>query len=417
MNNLPDWNKIRTDIDLEQYFLFKMGSLYHYDKYKRAYVLDNNGNHGDIIRFFYHEKSGVKMYYSIVFQDSGDIIQFIKKRILQNENASPFEINAEIKEYNGNTQDFTIINKYKSQFNNHIPSLEKDIIPYQYYGNIIQKVDQHMVYLCNYRKLSESIILSDLFHSVFFTYKTKNIESLSYFIKDILGNNVGINRVSTVEGKYFNKKWFDKNSKNGVGFSFSNLIDQTHSLGVFESIFDAISYHELYAPNSIQYCSTNGELSFRKAKLIFEYFNNKDFKRIILGTDNDIAGHYFNLNIISSFIESVIHVRKSEKYISVEMITLAEDQKVNVLKQFFKPSQSKFEVDDTMDFPQTYYTETLSNFENHTYFTISNTIDAIQFCISLLLRIWNLSETIIISQPKNKDFNEDLIELKKQENA
>ena len=89
---MVDWEKIKFEVDLEQYFLFKQGSMFQFDKYKKAYVGNATSKHGDIIRFFKHERTGVKMYYSIVYNDSGDIIQFIKKRILKKIDASALEI-------------------------------------------------------------------------------------------------------------------------------------------------------------------------------------------------------------------------------------------------------------------------------------------------------------------------------------
>ena len=32
-----NWDKIKTEIDIEQYFLFKMGASFSFDKYKQAY--------------------------------------------------------------------------------------------------------------------------------------------------------------------------------------------------------------------------------------------------------------------------------------------------------------------------------------------------------------------------------------------
>ena len=408
MDFLINWDKIKSEIDIEQYFLFKMGSLFSFDKYKRAYVSDSNENHGDIIRFFYHEKSGIKMYYSIVFQDSGDIIQFIKKRILQNTNASPEEINQELKGYLG-LGDVNQQIKYKTV---HFENKQPKDTNYQIHGDIIQKIEQHYHYLLNYRKLSQTALQSQLFVDVFFTYKSNSNESLAFYLKDVNDRVVGINRIQTQENEFFNKKWFDKSSQNRVGFTFSNKLPDTETLSIFESIFDAISFHEIYKPESTQYCSTNGELSFRKANLLAEYFGKNNFRKLILGNDNDLAGNYFNLNIIGSFIKEITNIRKSENNICIELQSVTGEKKTNVLLQFFKKSTQKFALDDKNDFPQSYFTETLSNNSNIYFFMISNTQESIQFFVGLLMRAWNLENTITIYQPISKDFNEDLINLK-----
>ena len=205
MDYLIDWDRIRKEVDIEQYFLFKMGNLYSFDKYKRAYVL--NEDNGDIIRFFYHEKSGIKMYYSIVFQDSGDIIQLIKKRILHNINASASDVNAELTTYLGTGYYVTPGTKEISRPQSRKEASERD--DYKVYGDIIQKIDQHHQYLTEFRKLSLDTIESDIFNGVLFTYHSQSTESLAFYIKDIDGKIVGLNRIQTAGNELFNKKWFD----------------------------------------------------------------------------------------------------------------------------------------------------------------------------------------------------------------
>lgn len=412
MTYLFNWDSIKNEIDIEQYFLFKMGNLYSFDKYKKAYVFKNNEKNGDIIRFFRHEKSGVKIYYSIVYNDSGDIIQFIKKRILQNENAEPEAINKELQEYLGTrgTEKMGDIGNYSSSNNS------KSEQYYRVYGDIIQKIDQHYKYLFEYRKLSPETLNSRIFRNIFFTYKTSAFsESLSFYLKDTDGKIVGINRIQTAENEFFNKKWFDKNSRNGIGFTFTDKMPGTETLSIFESVFDAISFHEINNMNAVQYCITNGELSFRKARLIREYFDKNNFKNIILGNDNDLAGNYFNLNMIGSFIQPVVGIRKSANNICIEIENNPQENNVKVLIQFFKKSECKFEIGDNEEFPQSYFMETLSGKE-HYFFMISNDKEAIQFFIDLLLRTWQLG-FISIRQPINKDFNEDLIQLKTKDHA
>lgn len=413
MNYLFDWNRIKNEIDIEQYFLFKMGNLYYFDRYKKAYVFKMGEKSGDIIRFFRHEKSDVKIYYSMVYNDSGDLIQFIKKRVLQNENAGPEEINAALQEYLGTGGTINTANNRSYLVSNDSQS-EKY---YEVYGDIIQKIEQHYKYLFEYRKLSADTVHSELFKDIFFTYKTStSSESLSFYLKDIDGKIVGINRIQTSENEFFNKKWFDKNSRNGIGFTFTDKLCDTETLSIFESIFDAMSFHEINKLSAVQYCITNGELSFRKAKLIQEYFNKNNFKNIILGNDNDLAGNYFNLNIIGSFIQSVIGIRKSVNTICIEIENEADTNKINVLAQFFKKSEFKFDLEDHKDFPQSYCKEIVEGKE-HYFFMISNTKEAIQFFIDLLLITWKLDDFVIIQQPINKDFNEDLIQLKNTTHA
>ena len=403
-----NWDKIKTEIDIEQYFLFKMGSLFSFDKYKQAYVSDKNGNHGDIIRFFNHERTGIKMYYSIVSQDSGDIIQFIKTRILQNNDASPAEINRELQYYLG-LGNINIPKKKAVHFQESIQPKAKE---FKIYGNIIQKIDQHYKYLNGYRKLSLDALESDLFKDIFFTYQTYSHESLGFYLKDIKGKIVGINRIQTEENELLNKKWFEKGSHNREGFTFSNKLPNTETLSIFESIFDAISFHEIYKLESLQYCSTNGELSFRKAQLLHDYFIQNNFKKIILGNDNDLAGNYFNLNIIGSLITEITRIRKSASNICIELQSIKKNKRINILLQFFKKAKSIYIMQDDTEFPQSYFTETLSQNTNAYYFIIANEQESIQFFVGLLLRIWDFENTITVYQPVNKDYNEDLIKIK-----
>jgi len=403
-----NWDKIKSEIDIEQYFLFKMGSSFSFDKYKQAYVSDKSDNNGDIIRFFYHERTGIKIYYSIVYQDSGDIIQFIKSRILINRDASPAEINRELQSYLG-LGNKNIPKKTVVQFQDIIQPKENK---FKVYGNIIPKIDQHYSYLNGHRKLSLDIIESDLFKNVFFTYQTYFHESLGFYLKDIKGKVIGINRIQTEENEFFNKKWFEKGSHNRDGFTFSNKLPGTETLSIFESIIDAISFHEIYKLESIHYCSTNGELSFRKARLIHYYFVLHHFKKIILGNDNDLAGNYFNLNITGAFIKEITRIRKSTNNICIELQCVMESTKINILLQFFKKGDSTYILDDDTELPQFYFTETLSQNINAYYFFIGNQEDSIQFFVDLLLRAWDLENIITIYHPINKDFNEDLIQIK-----
>lgn len=190
MNYSVDWDRARAEIDIEQYFLYKQGGLYQFDKYKKAYVQFDQNGQGDIIRFFKHENSGVKMYYSLVHNDSGDIIQFIKKRILQDFNASATEINQELSQFMGTPYKINIIKNERIHFDT--ANVPEEGINYTINGNIIQNIDQHHPYLLSFRKLSIDILFSDAFKSVFFTYRTKIGESLAFYLKDIEGNIVGI---------------------------------------------------------------------------------------------------------------------------------------------------------------------------------------------------------------------------------
>lgn len=410
-----DWDKIKREVDIEQYFLFRKGGEYVYDKSKSAYVIKNQQSGGDIIRFFKHSQSGIKMYYSFIHQDSGDIIQFIKKRILNN-NASALEINEEIKAFTGN-----YFSSEKEELQKRSPVAIKSVnkkIDFEINGDIIPNFNQHFPYLENYRRLSISSIQNDLFKDVFFHYRTGSIESLGFYLKNIDGNIIGINRIQTQEGKYFNQKRFDKNSENNKGFTFSSKNENTETLSIFESIFDAISFYELYPDHYTQYVSTNGELSFRKAQLIKQYFEKNTFKKLILGNDNDLAGHNFNLNIISSFISPVCDINRTNKYICITIIPASSEvPKINALLQFFKKSERKYELDDQLEIPQSYFTETLSQNETKYFFMIGNTISSIEFFIHLLFRIWNFDSFITIKTPNNKDFNEDLIKLKANKNG
>ena len=169
MNYTLDWDRIKREVDIEQYFLFKMGSLYSFDKYKKAYVLQNGDHHGDIIRFFRHETSGIKMYYSIMNQDSGDIIQFIKKRILNNTSALPIEINKELRLFLGLNE----VNLTPAASEVYFAPIIEEITQTSYTadGDIIPKIDWHLDYLENYRQFNKSTFLSGVFQETFFSFK------------------------------------------------------------------------------------------------------------------------------------------------------------------------------------------------------------------------------------------------------
>lgn len=405
-----DWDKVKQDIDIEQFFLFKMGHLYSYDKSKKAYVEKNENGYGDIIRFFTHSQKGIKMYHSFVYQDSGDIIQLIKNKILQNPNANAEEINAEIFSFQGNN-DYQpkIIQKVKND--NHNSLINRG--DFEIYGDIIQKINLHTQYLTDYRGLAKETIFSEKFSEVLFHYRIKNIDYLGFYLKDIDGKIVGVNKIQTLENQYFNIKTFDKNSNNSVGFTFSNKKDTTETLSIFESIFDAMSFDEIYQPQNIQYISSNGELGFKKARLLHRYFENNGFKKLILGNDNDLAGHNFNLNIIATFVKSISNISRTKDYISIIIDTdNKEISKIKILLNFFKKSDKKYDIESGMDIPQSYFTETLSQNKERYFLTIRNNQNAIKFFMDLLMRIWNLDTFIQIKIPKNKDFNEDLKQMK-----
>lgn len=404
-----DWNKIKYEVDIEQYFLFKMGSLYYYDKYKQAYVLSDNNHSGDIIRFFRHKVTQVKMYYSIGNQDSGDIIQFIKKRVLNNISAQPEEINNELCLFFGLYNSNQV--KRVSKIYHVSPFKENTENNYTINGDIIPEINRHMDYLEQYRKLNKTTYLSGIFASIFFTYKKNGIYSLSYFVTDINGIIVGIHRVSTEKGDYFNKKWFDNNTKNSVGFTFSQRPEITETLSVFESVFDAMSYAELFRHINMQYCSSNGELSFHKAKMIRQYFLNNNFRKLIVANDNDVSGTYFNLNIVVSFINEVQKVQKTTHVIIMDIVSV-NHRNFNVLKQFFRKLNIAPKNFNDEKLAMTYFTETLSQNESKFIFIISNTIDSIKFFIDLISKIWELDKFIMIHNPIGKDFNDDLIQQK-----
>jgi len=218
--------------------------------------------------------------------------------------------------------------------------------------------------------------------------------------------------VFTGKGNYFNKKWFDANSKNSIGFTFSEKPEVTETLSVFESVFDAVSYCELFHPKNTQYCSSNGELSFNKAKLIKAYFTANSFQKLVLGNDNDVSGAYFNLNIAASFIDEVEQIRKTTETIILDIVSEIL-KNWNILKQFFKKLDNVSENLNNKDLEMTYFTETLSQNKTKFIFIIGNTKDSIQFFVGLLLKIWKLDEFITVHQPLNKDFNEDLIQQKR----
>lgn len=409
MSYLVDWNRVRAEVDIEQYFLYKLGNLYYFDKYKKAYVLSEEKGNGDIIRFFKHEHSGVKMYYSISYNDSGDIIQFIKKRILQNFNASATEINHELSQFIGISLNSKFPTEGKGNFN--ISTTPEDSRNYTVDGNIIQNIEQHHQYLHSFRKLSRAVISSDIFKTVFFTYQTNTRETLALYIKNIEGDIIGINRIQTDDNEYFNKKWFDKNSRNSMGFTFSNKPSVTETLSVFESIFDAVSFQEMYPSSTTQFIATNGELSFRKASYIKEYYRSNCFKKLYLCNDNDLAGHYFNLCIITNFIAPAKAIKKSQKNITIEFLTQEAHSPMQTLCQFFKKATQKYELNDESELPQSYFTETLSKNETTFFFMIAHSKESIQFFVDLLYRLWDL-KFITIKLAVAKDFNEDLITFK-----
>lgn len=403
-----NWEKIKDEVDIEAYFLSKMGQFFMFDKYKKAYVERNSdGSVGDIIRFFRHRDTGVKMYYSISYQDSGDIIQFIKNRILKDSAASYDKINEELRIFLGSTDSYEIRTETLSKKDN-IKSNKK------FYpdGNIILEIDNHLDYLINYRKFSLETIHSETFGNLFFSYITNQNNTLSYYLKDINGEIVGINRIQTKDNQYFNKKWFAPASNNSVGFTWSREVENTETLSVFESIFDAMAYYEIFRPKNTQFVATNGELGFKKASLLIQYFKGKGFKNIELCNDKDLAGQYFNLNLIGNIIPIFKNIKKSEKTINMDIVSESSDTKTNLLLKFFKKTDPKSELKTEESFPQMYYQETLSDSVTKTSLIIATDSESIHFFVSLLIDIFDLKSTVEIKIPVNKDFNDDLI-LKK----
>ena len=125
-----------------------------------------------------------------------------------------------------------------------------------------------------------------------------------------------------------------------------------------------------------------------------------------------MSGIYFNLNITGAFIKEITRIRKSTNNICVEFQSAMENKRINILLQFFRNGNSTYILDDDRELPQCYFTETLSQNINAYYFFIPNEEESIRFFVGLLLRAWDLENTITVYQPINKDFNEDLIQIK-----
>lgn len=405
-----DWEQIKREVDFEQYFLFKLGHIYHFDKYKKAYVTKNNdGTNGDIIRFFNHQSTGIKMYYSFSYQDSGDIIQFVKNRILRNKSATSSEVNEELRNYLGSDNQF-VFHQEKKVISAKIESSKSH---FQYNGIVTYDIEKYLSYLVQFRGFSEETIYSEPFKNILFTYNSEPLSTLSYFIKNISNEVGGIARVQTHEGKYFNKKWFEKGSNNGKSFTFSNHPETTEILSIFESLFDAMAYYELYKPSNTLFVASNGELSFSKANELIKFYKKNNYKKLLLCNDNDISGFYFNLNIIGNIIPNFKSISKSRKYIKMDIVSVDEDNvKWKVLLQFFKKSEKAFNLDEEINLPQLYYQELNGGGNLETTLIIANTKESIDFFISLLLQIWELNQFIEVQHSENKDFNEDL-KLKK----
>ncbi|MDY3345662.1 toprim domain-containing protein [Riemerella anatipestifer] len=401
-----DWEQIKRDVDFEQYFLFKFGHIYHFDKYKKAYVYKNNdGTNGDIIRFFYHQSTGIKMYYSISHQDSGDIIQFIKNRVLKNKSATSSEINEELRNYIGSYSQFVFHQENKVTST----KIQLSKSHFQHNGTITYNIEKYLPYLEKFRGFSEETIYSEPFKDVLFTYNSETLSTLSYFIKNISSEVGGIVRVQTHNGEYFNKKWFEKDSNNGKCFTFSNLPEITETLSIFESVFDAMAYYELYKPSNTLFVASNGELSFSKANELIKFYRKNGYKKLLLCNDDDLSGFYFNLNIIGNIIPNLKNISKSQSHIKMDVVSVDEnDVKWKVLLQFFKKSEKTFNLDEEINLPQLYYQELNSGGILETSLVIANTKESIDFFISLLLQIWELNQFIEIKHSDNKDFNEDL---------
>lgn len=400
-----DWEKVKREVDFEHYFMFKMAHIFTFDKLKRAYVRKNeDGSSGDIIRFFNHRESGNKMYHSYINNDNGDIIQFIKRRILGND-ASPAEINEELSTYLGSVDQF----RYTPE------TLSRKLHPkapeqFQIRGNIIPLQSSHYDYLINNRKFSPNTLAAEPFSDLFFTYQTSNSCSLSFFVTDLKQEIIGLNRIQTEPGQYFNKKWFEKGTDNANGFTLCRTNGKAETLSIFESVFDALSFYELFPAQNMQFLSSNGELGFRKAGIIVTWYRQMGFKKIFLCNDNDMAGQVFNLNIIGNIIPIFKNISKDQQLIKFELIPHPElNSKIKVLMQFFKFVHSAPE-----EYKTPYYLENVAS-DGSIFYTLAflKTVENVEFFLSLLIRIFDLGDFIQVIRPILKDFNEDLIQKKK----
>ena len=138
---------------------------------------------------------------------------------------------------------------------------------------------------------------------------------------------------------------------------------------------------------------------------------------MFLCNDNDLAGFYFNLCIITAFIPCINSIKKAKNNITIEISELYEDSPIKILKQFFQKTDQKHELKEDSELPQSYFTETLSPNSVTHYFMIGNSKESIKFFTDLLFRLWNLDSFITIKTSMNKDFNEDLITSKNIENG
>ena len=342
------------------------------------------------------------MYYSFLEQDSGDIIQFIKKRVLKNNTASAKEINDELNFFLGSTE---LYKRNTETLSKKTPLSKPKIFTIN--GEISSNISKHKKYLQDFRKIGEETLNSAPFKNILFSYTTETLSTLAFYLNSINGEIKGINRIQTEKNDYFNKKWFEKDSDNSNSFTFSNKPKITETLSVFESLFDAMSYFELYQQDNMQFIISNGELSFNKARLITTYFSESSFEKLLLCNDNDLAGILFNLNIIGNIIPNVSNIRKGKNYIKMDIVS-AGDKRMKVLLQFFKRLNRDLNVEEQAT---DYFIQ--ENEKEQLILFVKNKKESVSFLISLLLQIFNLENQIEIKNPTAKDFNEDLIHKKR----
>lgn len=405
-----DWEKIKREVDFEQYFLSKFGEAYTFDKYKMAYVQRNSdGRNGDIIRFFAHRNTGVQMYYSLLHHDSGDIIQFIKKRVLNISGDNSKEVNEELENFLGSAAAFQ--RKFSQGQTHNLKSAAKPT--FKFSGRVGEGIINYHNYFENYRKISRKTIDSECFIGVIISYETETLSTLGFLIKNIDGTVVGVNRIQTKEGEYFNKKWFESGTDNSLGFTFSNKPEKTETLSISESIFDAMAFYELYGGDNIQFIASNGELSFTKAALIVTYFRREKFSKLLLCCDNDASGRIFNLSVILNLLPNFKNVKRFGDYIKVDIVSEKEwDIKFRIFIQFFKNIGKQELPQNPKDNALFIISDNVSDGSINLALIFPNTRQSVQFFVSLLHEVWNLEQTIEIKIPQNKDFNEDLINKK-----
>ncbi|MFL0251158.1 DUF3991 domain-containing protein [Clostridium neuense] len=240
-------------------------------------------------------KNGILTYCWTSMLQKGDIIQYVKENITNNNfrRAVEYLLNGYFKEANST--------EYKPK----IIKGEKSNIEICYACNM----KRAYAYLCKTRGINPSIV-NELIRKKLISQDNRN--NLIFKYLDEKGTVVGAELVGTNTFRRF--KSVEKNSDENYGFSLNNG-DRIEKLIVFEASIDLLSFLQINY-ESIQESLLLGLGGAEKIKKIDTYIKQyKDIREIIICTDNDSAGDkaFHKIKMIYSNNYNIVDGRSSLK--------------------------------------------------------------------------------------------------------